>query len=322
MKGADEESMEATSRDAEDTRQTVFLDSTVLLTAVSCEQSDSACLLQRCEDGTFLGVISNKVLEECCNKVQNRPEYRNRLANIAKHLRMVLVTDQDLECHTKIADPDDRHVLAGALAANADYIATLDWKHFLSPSAKARLKEYPIPRVFPGVLVSSFRYGQLPRVSIGITEGTLSIAVDPSWTSQSIQGAGCPFYLLDFPNVFSVWYEPQRFRIKMRTEVYDRPATVTYARYIDEGDGFICIVTWDVARGFAFLLDGKLQRIPRRWHKIPTGGNLYVASDRHGANQINGLVCFHGWPRALSEKEMMRVFEGGYVLLPEKPASL
>lgn len=303
-------------------RESVFLDSSVLLTAICEERSDSARLLQRCEDGTFLGVISNKVLEECCSKVQNLPEQRNRLASIAKYLKMVLVADQELECHTDIADPNDRHVLAGALAAHADYIATLDWKHFLSPSAKARLKNYPIRRVFPGVLVSPFRYGQLPRISIGPTQGTFSIAVDPQWTSQSIQKAGRPFYILDLSNVFSIWYEPERFRVKMCAEVYDSPRIITFYRYIGEEDAFLCIVTWDVSQGFAFMLDGKLQRIPGSWHKVPISGNLYVGSDRHGANQINGLLCFHGWPRALSEKEMRRVLEGGYVLLPEKPASL
>ena len=55
---------------------------------------------------------------------------------------------------------------------------------------------------------------------------------------------------------------------------------------------------------------------------MPTNSRLWIGSDRLRANQINGILVFHGWPEAFNEKNMRRVFEGGYVLLPEKPANL
>ncbi|WP_338832712.1 PIN domain-containing protein [Neomoorella humiferrea] len=317
-----EEREKLRSNVAERTRERVFLDSSVLLTAVCHEHSDSAILLQRCKEGNMLGIVSQRVLYECNWKLKYHPELQRKFDELARHLEVVEVSDKDIEKYTTIADPNDRHVLAGAEAGCADYLVTLDWKHFLSSSAKKRLAGYPIPRVFPGILTSPFREEQLPRIAISITEGTFAIGVDPQWTSKTIQHAGRPFVILDFPGVFSIWYEPARFQLKMRTEVYESPIVLTFSRYIDYSDALLCIATWDVVQGFTCMLDGKLQTIRRRWQKVPAESRLWIGSDRNGANQINGLVIFHGWPRALTEKEMRRVFEGGYVILPEKPASL
>ncbi|HQE49245.1 MAG TPA: putative toxin-antitoxin system toxin component, PIN family [Fervidobacterium sp.] len=301
----------------------VFLDSNVLLTAVCNENSDSAKLLQLCKEGKLVGIISQEVLHECHYKLKSYPELQEKFNGLVQNLEIVEISDKDIEKYTAmITDLNDRHVLAGAEVGCADYLVTLNWKHFFSSSAKKRLAGYPIPRVFPGILTSSFRQKQLPRIEIYTTEGTFAIGVDPQWNSKIIRNAERPFFVLDFPGVFSIWYEPARFQIKMRTEVYESNEVLTFPRYINDSDAFLCIVTWDAIHGFSCMVDGKLKRITRRWHKIPTENALWIGSDRNGANQINSLLVFHGWPRALTEKEMRRVFEGGYVTLPEKPASL
>ncbi|MBZ4655360.1 MAG: hypothetical protein JG781_2719 [Peptococcaceae bacterium] len=308
---------------AKRTRESVFLDSNVLLTAVCDENSDSAKLLQLCKEGRMIGIVSQTVLCECHHKLKSHPELQEKFDELVPNLQVVEVSDEDIEKYTTIiADPNDRHVLAGAEAGCVDYLVTLNWKHFLSSSAKKWLTGYPIPRVFPGVLTSSFYEKQLPRIAICITEGTFAIGIDPRWNSETVKNAGRPFFILDFPGVFGIWYEPTRFQIKMRTEVYESPGVLTLLRYIDDNDAFLCIVTWDAIHGFTCMVDGKLKTIPRSWKKVPTKSRLWIGSDRNGSNQINGLIVFHGWSRALTEKEMRRVFEGGYVTLPEKPASL
>lgn len=304
-------------------RVRVFLDSNVLLTAVCDKNSDSGKLLRMCKEGKFTGIISNEILKECYHKLKNYPELQEKFNELVHNLEMVVISYKDIDKYTSmIIDLNDRHVLAGAEVGFADYLVTLNWKHFFSSSAKKRLAGYPIPRVFPGILTNSFRQKQLPRIEIYTTKGTFAIGVDPQWNSEIIKNAERPFFVLDFPGVFSIWYEPARFQIKMRTEVYESNEVLTFPRYINDSDAFLCIVTWDAIHGFSCMVDGKLKRIPRRWHKIPTESMLWIGSNRNGVNQINSLLVFHGWPRALTEKEMRRVFEGGYVTLPEKPASL
>jgi len=304
-------------------QERVFLDSNVLLTAVCDKNSDSAKLLQMCKEREFIGIISNEILKECHHKLRNHPELQEEFNELVHNLEIIKISDRDTEKYTSmITDSNDRHVLAGAEVGCADYLITLDWKHFLSSSAKKRLAEYPIPTVFPGILTSAFRKKQLPKIKIYTAEGTFAIGVDPQWNSEIIKNAGRPFFVLDFPGIFSIWYEPTRFQIKMRTEVYKSNEVLTFPRYINVNDAFLCIVTWSAIHGFSCMVDEKLKRITQRWHKIPTKSVLWIGSDRNGANQINSLLVFHGWSRALTEKEMRRIFEGGYVTLPEKPASL
>jgi len=55
------------------------------------------------------------------------PELQRKFDELARHLEVVEVSDKDIEKYTTIADPNDRHVLAGAEAGCADYLVTLDW---------------------------------------------------------------------------------------------------------------------------------------------------------------------------------------------------
>jgi len=303
-------------------KERIFLDSNILLTAICYNYSDSAILLYQCKKGIIKGIISQIVIDECHQKLNCYPELLKEFNELIRHLEIIKISEKDINKYTTIADPNDRHILAGAEVGCADYIVTLDWKHFLSSSAKNRLANYPIPRVFPGILTSAFRYNKFPIVSIGLTKGTFAIAVDPQWTSETIRHANHPFFVLDLPGVFSIWYEPSRFHFKVRMEVYDNQKILTVRRYINDSDAFLCVIAWDLDQGFTFMLDNQLRTICQRWRKVPMEGKLWVGSDRNGVNQINSLIVFHGWPRALTEKEMRRVLEGGYVLLPETPVSL
>lgn len=305
-----------------DNKIKIFIDSCVILTAVADEKSKSAELLRKCEQGDFLCFISKQVIEECRNKLDKYPGYLKRFDKLLGFLKQVKVSDDDIKKYDTIKDINDRHVLAGAVNCNADYIVTLDWKHFLSRSAKERLKNYPIPRTFPNVLVNPFRESRLPNISFNLFSGTFSILVEPQWTSDTIKHANRPFYILDFPNVFSMYYEPDKQRIKFITEVYINSIFYTFSLKIDNGDAFINIVTWDANRGFTIMVNGRFKRISRRWDTIPLNSNLYIGSDRNGINQINSLLEFDGWPKDLSEKELWRILEGDYITLPEKPVTL
>lgn len=304
-------------------KERVFLDTSTLLTAVADEYSDSGQLLQLIKDGHMVGLISQVILCECHKKLEAHPNLKNRFDELVTYLEKVIVPHENLHRYSTIKDPNDRHVLAGAEIGCVDYLVTLDWKHFLSASARKRLTGYPIKIVFPGVLTSSFHQNKLPRISIGTTVGTFAIGVEPLWTSKAVEHAGHPFFVLDLPGVFGVWYEPNKHRFKMSMEVYEPPESITSPRYINESDAFLCVVSWSVGTGFIWALDDKSKTVRKRWNRVPLGSSrLWVGSDRNGANQINGRIVFHGWPRVLDEREIQRVLEGRYVLLPEKPASL
>jgi putative PIN family toxin of toxin-antitoxin system len=300
----------------------IFIDSCVILTAVADEKSKSAELLRKCEQGEFICFISKQVIEECKNKLNLYPGYLEKFDKLLGFLKQVEVLDDDVKKYDTIKDSNDRHVLAGAVNCNADYIVTLDWKHFLSRLAKERLKNYPIPRIFPDVLINPFRESRLPNILLNLYSGAFSILVEPQWTSDTIKYANRPFYILDFPGVFSIYYEPDKQRIKFTTEVYKNNISYTFPLKIDNGDTSINIITWNVSRGFTIMVNGRLKRINRKWDIIPLNSSLYIGSDRNGINQINSLIIFDGWPKDLSEKELWRILEGDYVTLPEKPVTL
>ncbi|MGI6619134.1 MAG: PIN domain-containing protein [Bacillota bacterium] len=123
-----EEREKLRSNVAERTRERVFLDSSVLLTAVCHEHSDSAILLQRCKEGNMLGIVSQRVLYECNWKLKYHPELQRKFDELVRPLEVVDVSDEEMKKYTTIvADLNDRHVLAGAEAGCADYLVTLDW---------------------------------------------------------------------------------------------------------------------------------------------------------------------------------------------------
>jgi predicted nucleic acid-binding protein len=65
------------------------------------------------------------------------PRAPKKFDELVRPLEVVDVSDEEMKKYTTIvADLNDRHVLAGAEAGCADYLVTLDWKHFLSSSAK------------------------------------------------------------------------------------------------------------------------------------------------------------------------------------------
>ncbi|MBE0069318.1 putative toxin-antitoxin system toxin component, PIN family [Thermoanaerobacterium thermosaccharolyticum] len=300
----------------------IFIDSCVLITAICNEESNSAKLLYKCKQGDILGFISQIIIDECKNKLNDYPEYLRRFNELLPYLIVVEVTDDDIKKYDTIKDSNDRHVLAGAINCNADYLVTLDWKHFLSKTAKVRLKNYPIRRVFPEILVNPFNESRLPDISLNLFMGTFSIAIEPQWTSEMIKYAKRPFYILDFPGIFSIYYEPNKYRIKFNTEVYKRSYYRTFPMKIMNSDTFIIIITWDVNKGFTLMVNNHLIKINQRWDMIPLNSCLCIGSDRKGINQINSLIVYNGWQRVLSEKELWRVLEGDYVTLPEKPSSL
>lgn len=302
----------------------VFLDASVLLTAVADPKSESAQLLRLCAEGKSVCSTSSSVIEECKHKLRNHAHLRPAFAEAVKVLKIVDVPTETLMHYSgMIKDKHDRHVLAGAVLAEAEYLVTLDWHHFLSPTAKRMLGNYPVNCTFPGVLLSSFRYQRLPELALTTLSGAFAIAVEPSWTCRELRRSNRPFYVLDLERVFGMWYDPRECAVKVQFETYHNKAGLMFRRRVRANDAFVCVISWDVNEGFHCLIDKSTQSLKKRWDLVPLqGSTMWIGSDRQGSNQINGKLVFHGWSKMLSPKEMQRVLDGGYVRLPERPASL
>lgn len=118
----------------------VFIDSSVLFSATKSSLGGSFRLLDECARGTCIPVISKRVVSEVRLRLTEKyPELMPLLYNRLAHTDFQIVepTGKDIvRCQT-IINPDDAVILAGAIAARADYLATLDRAHFINDSRVA-----------------------------------------------------------------------------------------------------------------------------------------------------------------------------------------
>lgn len=102
-------------------------------------------LLSLAEDGLFKPFWSEEIHQEWKrNLLINRPDLEPERIDRTIHLMNEAFPDTNVEGYKKhiegllLTDPDDRHVLAAALEAKADFLVTANLKDFLSP--KLQLK--------------------------------------------------------------------------------------------------------------------------------------------------------------------------------------
>lgn len=130
--------------------QTVILDACVLYPA-----SLRDFLLRLVEAGLFRGHMSKDILDECFRSVErDRPELGPKLRRTRGLLEAAfadLLVDgyAHLLQRLDLPDPDDRHVLAAAIVAEASTIVTFNVKDFPAD----RLAPYGVTAVHPDVFV-------------------------------------------------------------------------------------------------------------------------------------------------------------------------
>lgn len=145
----------------------VLLDACVLVPTVLRE-----VLLGAAATGAFTPLWSARILEEWARAARRSPAGAEAVARaeIARLRRVWLdaevAEDPDLEAALSLPDPDDRHVLAAAIAGGAEVLLTLNRADFPS---RALARHRVLPREPDGFLLELLAEGwSIDRVVAGV----------------------------------------------------------------------------------------------------------------------------------------------------------
>ena len=123
---------------------TIFLDASVILSGLASPCGGSGKLFVAANRKKLIVLTTPRVIEEVdrhLDKLHIAPDQLHRLLS-DKIVR--LVADPNEETIKKfrriIKDPDDAHVLAGAVMSGADLLLSLDKKHILAPNVEKALR--------------------------------------------------------------------------------------------------------------------------------------------------------------------------------------
>jgi putative PIN family toxin of toxin-antitoxin system len=116
----------------------VFVDTNVLIAGIASVSGASGTVLDLCEAGIVQMVISRQVLIEADRNISSKlpglvEPFRRFIRDLAP-LMMEEPSPASLEKCEGLVDRKDAAILATALDAEADFLITLDKKHFLKAS--------------------------------------------------------------------------------------------------------------------------------------------------------------------------------------------
>lgn len=140
----------------------VFFNASVVLSGLHSPNGGSAKLLSWVKSKKIIGIISETILDEI-----KRRSYKISLSapqaeeKVLKIFSSVLPAPKQSTTNfflSKVFDPGDAHVLAGAMENNCDYLVSLDQKHILI--LKDKIKKPKI--VSPGELIEAISW-LIPR---------------------------------------------------------------------------------------------------------------------------------------------------------------
>jgi len=116
-------------------RYRVFLDTSALLAAVASEVGGAAQILRLAEAGQLEILVTRQVITEAERNVRRKLPGGLSFLQQALMPLLHLLPDPSPEavgaCERMIASSADAPILAAAMAAQVDYLVTLDRKHFL-----------------------------------------------------------------------------------------------------------------------------------------------------------------------------------------------
>jgi putative PIN family toxin of toxin-antitoxin system len=116
-------------------RTKVFIDTNVLIAGVASVTGASAAVLDLCEAEILQMVVSRQVLVEADRNFSAKlPNLVIQFRRFIQNLALLMVEDppaKTVEKAASLADCKDAAILAAAMQAEADYLITLDKRHFL-----------------------------------------------------------------------------------------------------------------------------------------------------------------------------------------------
>ena len=131
----------------------LFLDASVWIAASGSSSGASAHVLTLCQQGKAIALASQLVLLEAESNIRAKlgDKALVRFYHTLGTLDIAMVrapSATEVAAQARVIHPKDAHVLAAARKGSADFLLTLDKKHFLSPAVlKASL---PLVVTTPG----------------------------------------------------------------------------------------------------------------------------------------------------------------------------
>lgn len=285
----------------QETKRNIVIDSSVLLHGIAFPFTDAGYLLQKCCEGQFNVILCNEIIAEAERVLlEKNPRLITRLRETLDRMspQMKVVQEPILARGRELAaHPEDAYVIALALQSGAE-VCSLDDDFF-----QEKVKAGSVRSVRPCDVIwdLSVRYVLNPF------RGTIVIMFSPRWNS-GLQLANKRFYVLDFKNIFGLYYEFPKRRFKLEPYVLPGDHGITVRSPVSESHWYLVIVRYAVRRGFRMLLEAEGRRydrsLRREWPTSPGQSVLYIGSDANGSNQINGLVRFYIHPEWLPDSDV------------------
>ena len=137
----------------------VFLDSSVLVAASASTSGASALILGYCRKMNIKGCVSLDVVGEARKNINLKfgIKEKNRFKFFLKHARLAITnqaTFENISEAEKVIAPKDAPILAAYKDSSAEFLITLDRKHFLKPEVANFVKGKKI--LTPGEFVQKY----------------------------------------------------------------------------------------------------------------------------------------------------------------------
>lgn len=121
----------------------VFIDTSVLIAGVSSVTGASAAVLDLCEAEVLQMVVSRQVLVEADRNFSAKlPNLVIQFRRFIQNLAILMVEDppaKAVERAASLIHLKDAPILAAAMESEADYLITLDKKHFLKQKVRRNI---------------------------------------------------------------------------------------------------------------------------------------------------------------------------------------
>ena len=121
----------------------VFFDASVIIAALLSPTGGSEKTLSFVKLGLIKGITSHTVIEEILEekhlyKLKRTKEEIEKFIAESTLLIRKPITAAEVRPYLNLIDPDDAHLIAGAVLTKCEYLLTLDKKHLLRPDIKEK----------------------------------------------------------------------------------------------------------------------------------------------------------------------------------------
>lgn len=144
-------------------RARIVPQSSVLFAATLSQKGGSAKIIQGCKQGLWVAYISTDIIDEVSENLHEKyPDYVENFFHLLDTTHFIIIkkiSDAKIEHYKNvIADIDDAHILALVSYVKANYLITLDEKHFIRNKQVAKKTKFTI--VTPKTFLATMRQNE------------------------------------------------------------------------------------------------------------------------------------------------------------------